>query len=180
MGEKEKKKAKTASKTEDKNIILTVSSCASETISEIIKGNYSLQTTHHGKPVLKKESKEAKAKGLDVLIYYWDGRDGKEQNGWWFGPSVGSNQVWAFHPADPSSKELPPTSKWCIPHDGQVDPSFSLSISEPGAAAIKAAVAAAKPEDDAPKSKKEGKEKASKDKKQKKEDTAEEPPAKSS
>eukprot|EP00913_Durusdinium_trenchii_P019400 g18238.t1 len=34
-----------------------------------------------------------KSKGLDVLIYFWDERDGPELCGWWIGPKVGGDQV---------------------------------------------------------------------------------------
>ena len=36
--------------------------------------------------------------GSDVMIYYWDERDGVALAGWWFGPKVGSDQVWAYNP----------------------------------------------------------------------------------
>lgn len=46
--------------------------------------------------------------------------------GWWFGPNVGGDQVWAYHPS--RSASTPPASEWNVPHDGQIDPTFSVSV----------------------------------------------------
>jgi len=101
---------------------LVVSGCANATISDIVKGNYRRISTNHGKPVHKKDGK---AKGLDVLVYYWDDRDGSDLCGWWFGPTVGGDQVWAFHPSRTSA--LPPHSEWNVPHDGPIDHTFTIT-----------------------------------------------------
>merc|ERR1719379_2941169 len=77
---------------------------------------------NHGKVVYKKNEK---AKGLDVLIYFWDDRDGPELCGWWFGPNVGGDQVWAYHPSRASA--TPPASEWNVPHDGPIDPTFRIA-----------------------------------------------------
>eukprot|EP00928_Gymnodinium_smaydae_P062580 TRINITY_DN4640_c0_g4_i3.p1 TRINITY_DN4640_c0_g4~~TRINITY_DN4640_c0_g4_i3.p1 ORF type:complete len:1025 (-),score=220.06 TRINITY_DN4640_c0_g4_i3:391-3012(-) len=60
------------------------------------------------------------------MIYYWDERDGAGYNGWWFGPKVGGDQVWAFH-SDKSSL-TPPTTGWRVPFDGPVDPSLVFTF----------------------------------------------------
>lgn len=101
---------------------LVVSGCADATISNIVKGAYRSDFMNHSKPVYKKYEK---AKGLDVLIYFWDDRDGLELCGWWFGPSVGGDQVWAFHPSRTST--TPPASEWNIPNDGPIDPTFAIT-----------------------------------------------------
>jgi len=101
---------------------LLVSGCADPTINSIVRGCYKKHGTNHGKPVHKKDEK---AKGLEVLVYYWDDRDGSDMAGWWFGPSVGGDQVWAFHPSRTSS--MPPNCDWNVPHDGKIDPSFTIS-----------------------------------------------------
>lgn len=102
---------------------LTVSRCQNETISDIIAGVYIPASMNHGKVVYKKQER---SRGLDVLIYYWDDRDGPELCGWWFGPNVGGDQVWAYHPSRTAS--TPPASEWNVPHDGPIDPSFSVSM----------------------------------------------------
>merc|ERR1711879_318754 len=83
------------------------------------------KTENHSKPVYKKDSQ---VHGLDVMIYYWDDRDGPNFCGWWFGPKVGGDQVWAYHP-DKSAKE-PPKEGWKVPYDGQVDLSFKVDKEE--------------------------------------------------
>eukprot|EP00434_Breviolum_minutum_P038985 symbB.v1.2.034597.t1/scaffold4494.1/size38952/2 len=78
---------------------------------------------NHGKVVYKKQKR---SRGLDVLIYYWDDRDGPELCGWWFGPNVGGDQVWAYHPSRTAS--TPPASEWNVPHDGPIDNTFSVAM----------------------------------------------------
>lgn len=101
---------------------LVVSGCTNATISAIVKGNYTPYSQNHGKVVYRKDEK---SKGFEVLIYYWDDRDGAELCGWWFGPNVGGDQVWAYHPSRSSTS--PPSSEWNVPHDGPIDPSFSVT-----------------------------------------------------
>lgn len=101
---------------------LEVTGCQDQTISHIVKGTYRVSGMNHNKPVYKKYEK---AKGLDVLVYFWDDRDGLELCGWWFGPAVGGDQVWAFHPSRTST--TPPANEWNIPNDGPIDPSFSIT-----------------------------------------------------
>jgi len=61
---------------------------------------------------------------LDVLVYYWDDRDGPNFCGWWFGPKVGGDQVWAYN----SERGMaPPTTGWRVPYDGPVDMTFVVS-----------------------------------------------------
>merc|ERR1712151_1226610 len=50
---------------------------------------------------------------------------GDDLAGWWFGPNVGGEQVWAYHPSQKGT--TPPTSDWNVPHDGQIDPTFSVT-----------------------------------------------------
>ncbi|CAJ1332274.1 unnamed protein product, partial [Effrenium voratum] len=101
---------------------LHVSGCQNDTISDIIAGVYVPDTMNHGKVVYKKQEK---SRGLDVLIYYWDDRDGPELCGWWFGPNVGGDQVWAYHPSRTAG--TPPASEWNVPHDGDIDSTFRVS-----------------------------------------------------
>merc|ERR1719149_337996 len=92
---------KPASEPPPRNAVpLTVSACSNATITAIIMGNYTPYTQNHGKVVYRKDEK---SKGFEVLIYYWDDRDGPDQCGWWFGPNVGGDQVWAYHPSRSST-----------------------------------------------------------------------------
>lgn len=100
---------------------MKVEGCTHATVGNIVRGNFNLESENHGKPVYKKDTQLAN--GLDVMLYYWDDRDGPNFCGWWFGPKVGGDQVWAYHP---ESEQLPPTSGWKVPYDGPVDESFKL------------------------------------------------------
>jgi len=117
-----------------------VSPCEDETVSDIIRGTYDYHGENHGRPVFKRESG---SDGLDVLLYYWDESDGPSFCGWWFGPKVGGDQVWAYH-VD-STATLPPERDWMIPYDGTIDPTFTVTKGTVGSArhAKKGAYAAA-------------------------------------
>jgi len=99
-----------------------VSGCGNPTVSNIIKGAYTAQGTNHGKPVYKKEGPPG---GVNVLVYFWDERDGPSFSGWWFGPKVGGDQVWAYH--GDGAAALPPASGWRVPWDGPVDQALQLT-----------------------------------------------------
>ena len=80
-------------------------------------------TENHGRPVYKKNEVVANNPTLDVLIYFWDERDGANFCGWWFGPKVGGDQVWAYNS---ERSATPPATGWRVPYDGAVDPSFVI------------------------------------------------------
>ena len=48
-----------------------------------------------------------------MQLYYWDDRDGASFCGWWFGPKVGGDQVWAYHPSNTAT--TPPKTGWKAP-----------------------------------------------------------------
>ena len=99
----------------------SVHGCVHPTVGPILRGSYKATTQHHGRPVYQRDEY---ALGLFVMLYYWDTRDGDSLSGWWFGPRVGSDQVWAFHPARTLT---PPTAGWRVPYDGPVDSTLVLS-----------------------------------------------------
>merc|ERR1712039_721977 len=68
---------------------------------------------------------EPTAGNVTVLIYYWDERDGPAFMGWWFGPKVGGDQVWAYN--GNKGAPTPPTSGWHVPWDGPEDKSLQLT-----------------------------------------------------
>eukprot|EP00928_Gymnodinium_smaydae_P052576 TRINITY_DN3656_c1_g7_i1.p1 TRINITY_DN3656_c1_g7~~TRINITY_DN3656_c1_g7_i1.p1 ORF type:complete len:1385 (-),score=333.21 TRINITY_DN3656_c1_g7_i1:71-4147(-) len=108
--------------------LLQVTGCGDKTIGERIMGEYAAHSTNHGKLVFKKVKR---CKGHDVFIYFWDERDGPDQCGWWFGPEVGGNQVWAYHPSRTAAS--PPSTDWNVPHDGDIDRRFLVSAAPPSA-----------------------------------------------
>ena len=40
-----------------------------------------------------KPSDETSDFSAEVMLYYWDDRDGSDFSGWWFGPKVGGDQA---------------------------------------------------------------------------------------
>merc|ERR1712187_285469 len=69
--------------------------------------------------------RDSQVNGLDVMVYFWDERDGPSFCGWWFGPKIGGDQVWAYHPDKAS--QTPPKNGWKVPYDGAVDPTMVLT-----------------------------------------------------
>ncbi|CAE7633327.1 unnamed protein product [Symbiodinium pilosum] len=106
-----------------------VSGCSNDTVSNIIQGLYNTKESNHNKPVYKKEGPPG---SVTVLIYYWDERDGPSFNGWWFGPKVGGDQVWAYNGGNLGRENvMPPTSNWKVPWDGKVDEKLRISVGAP-------------------------------------------------
>eukprot|EP00933_Yihiella_yeosuensis_P021140 TRINITY_DN16810_c0_g2_i1.p1 TRINITY_DN16810_c0_g2~~TRINITY_DN16810_c0_g2_i1.p1 ORF type:complete len:1026 (+),score=251.65 TRINITY_DN16810_c0_g2_i1:78-3155(+) len=109
---------------------LHVTGCSNDTVSNIIAGMYLMKEYNHQKPVYKKEGSPG---SVTVLIYYWDDRDGSSFNGWWFGPKVGGDQVWAYNGGNlGSTNVMPPTKNWKVPWDGQVDHKLQISFGSQG------------------------------------------------
>merc|ERR1712151_854350 len=82
---------------------------------------------NHGRPTYKRNGQVG---GLDVMLYFWDQRDGPNFCGWWFGPKVGGDQVWAYH--NNKDAQTPPLTGWKVPYDGPVDPSLQLAVGGAG------------------------------------------------
>jgi len=112
-----------------KDVTLVVTGCTHGTVGGIVRGSYQLFGENHGKPTYKKDGQ---VNGLDVMSYYWDERDGPGFCGWWFGPKVGGDQVWAYHTDKMAG--MPPQNGWKVPYDGPVDPTFVISYKPKGGA----------------------------------------------
>merc|ERR1712048_62486 len=106
----------------------TVTGCMHATVGVIARGNYTIAAENHGKKAYKRD---AQVNGLDVMVYFWDERDGPNFCGWWFGPKIGGDQVWAYHP---EKTQAPPKTGWKVPYDGPVDATMVLTPTTPGAA----------------------------------------------
>jgi len=81
--------------------------------TKVILGEYVEEGMNHGRQYFRKQRVAGK-KGPEVILFYWDDRDGKELTGWWFGDRLGGGQVWA-HVA--SSMQTPPRVGWQCPVD---------------------------------------------------------------
>lgn len=101
---------------------IRIAGCKHEVVGPIICGDYSIAGSNHGKPSYKKD---VVANGLQVMMYFWDERDGAASSGWWIGPQVGGNMVWGHHPNRTTG--TPPTSGWQAPHSAAADPAMTVS-----------------------------------------------------
>ena len=109
----------------DEGSSIVVSECEDAKISNIIKGVYRhnmKEPEHHCKPVY---SKEAPAWCVPAFIYFWDNRNGKELNGWWIGPALAAETVWAYN--EDVAALQPPQKGWKIPWNGSVDKKLKLT-----------------------------------------------------
>lgn len=95
---------------------IEVTGCANDKVAATIRGSFALFGENHARPTFRRGSQ-------DIFLYFWDERDGDAFCGWWFGPQVGGDQVWAYHP---ERAMAPPASGWHVPFGGAVDPTLVL------------------------------------------------------
>eukprot|EP00439_Symbiodinium_sp_Y106_P005187 s1142_g1.t1 len=103
---------------------LSVSGCKDEVVGPIIRGSYTLQEKNHERPVFKKDEKVGPKAQTEVMLYFWEDQESPDFSGWWFGPQIGGDEVWAFHPD--ATAMNPPTTGWQCPFDGPVDSSIEI------------------------------------------------------
>jgi len=114
---------------EPHNVALVVGGCRHATLGVMIMGLYQLAGGNHGRPTYQKVGQ---VNGLDVMLYFWDERDGTGYCGWFFSPKVGGDEVWGYH--TDKFAVLPPQHGWKVPYDGPVDPTLVIQM-KPKAAA---------------------------------------------
>merc|ERR1711920_1149512 len=102
---------------------LSCSGCQNATVSSNIKGSYTQSGMNHQKPVFKRDGPIGQH---GVLIYFWDDRNGPTFHGWWFGPAVGGDEVWAFN--SNATSPTPPLTGWQVPWDGNIDQTLRLTV----------------------------------------------------
>ena len=83
--------------------------------STSIEGLYQQDGTNHGRPTFWRHDY---ASGQSAVIYYWDARDGFQHAGWWSGPAIGRDPVWAFNPSPVAA--MPPKLGWHAPPGREV------------------------------------------------------------
>jgi len=98
-------------------VVFTVGQSRDEVVERTLIGEYVEKGVNHGRKVYQKVHDKSVPDYVDVLLYYWDNRDGERFRGWWFGNKLGGTQVWS-HCED--SGLLPPSTGWRIPFDGEV------------------------------------------------------------
>jgi len=116
-----------AAPAKDTYIVYTTGQDKDEVVVRTLVGQFVEKGVNHGRKVYQKTANQASPDHVDVLLYYWDSRDGPAFEGWWFGNKLGGTQVWS-HCKD--SGLLPPGAGWKIPWDGQVRPTLCVVSKE--------------------------------------------------
>ena len=93
---------------------IRVFGCAHMVAGPWVNGVYEEIGWHHGKPSFKKAMI---GNGPAAHVYFWDGRDGPSNWGWWVGPKIGGDDVWAYNPTrnGSSKNKNPPCTGWQVP-----------------------------------------------------------------
>ena len=102
------------------SLSVVTSVCDSEdVVTKILCGEYMTNGEFNGCPVYKKLWDPSDTMYIQVLLYFWDSRDGAEFEGWWFGNELGGRLVFAHHKNSLQDSQMqPPVKGWCIPWDG--------------------------------------------------------------
>ena len=101
---------------------LLVAGGSSEAVSKHISGTFTLYGENHGRKVYKKDGLDPGQ--MEVMIYFWDQREGEALSGWWIGPQIGGTLIWAHNSIGHFD---PPTRGWKVPWNGDVDPALIVT-----------------------------------------------------
>jgi len=91
---------------------LIVSGGWDEGMAETLGGTFVPAGMNHNRAVYRRVEPQSQAR---VQLYYWDDRDGEEERGWWFGPEVGGEEVWAHNAGDTQQLLASPQRLACAP-----------------------------------------------------------------
>merc|ERR1711879_125850 len=98
--------------------------CHSSKTGSYLKGSFVRHSENHNRPIYQKIVSLGQ---VNVFIYWWDDRDGDDFRGWWFGPSVGADVVWAYNK---QQSLFPPTCGWHVPWDGPEDTTMGITYTD--------------------------------------------------
>ena len=98
-----------------------VEGCVHEFVGGVIRGEYMPIGHLHNRPLFMKASSTMEG---NVFMYYWENPDEPCFSGWWFGPEVGGDTVWA---RCDSRASWPPSTGWKVPHAEEVDTTMVLT-----------------------------------------------------
>merc|ERR1740129_2314504 len=106
--------------------------CQGAIVASVIVGPYEQHGTNHGRPMYRKLGAPGSA---NVLVFFWDERDGPSWAGWWFGPKLGwEDPGWARH--EDGAALRPPAAGWKVPPDGPVSTTVRIFFDRPAAVAV--------------------------------------------
>jgi len=83
--------------------------------AKAILGEYAEDGENHGRKVYRRKRTTSQVGLPEVVLFFWDARDGKDLAGWWFGDEVGGGQVWS---RNAQMSVTPPMKGWRCPVDG--------------------------------------------------------------
>ncbi|CAK0887525.1 unnamed protein product, partial [Prorocentrum cordatum] len=106
--------------------LLTVEGGSNADVGGIVGGSYTMLSQNHGMPTY---SKDVQTHDLDVLLYFWDERDGEQFCVLRFGHQLGGDHAWAHCPG---RAPTPPQTGWRAPCDGPIDPTFVVTTQPQG------------------------------------------------
>jgi hypothetical protein len=105
----------------DEYHILKVSRASDKTISRHISGVYDPFKRHQGSICYKK--RKINGDWTEAYIFVCPS-SGPHQDGWWIGPEIDGNHVWAHHAT--KVNKMPPFSLWNVPYDQEVDKKLQI------------------------------------------------------
>ena len=91
---------------------ITVSGGLNDEHARNIRGNYERRQLYNGMPTYVKL-------GGPCVLYFWHDRNDSGNNGWWFGPAIGSDIAWGRHRVQHGHSA--PTRGYNVPFSGAVD-----------------------------------------------------------
>eukprot|EP00929_Paragymnodinium_shiwhaense_P090737 TRINITY_DN50876_c0_g1_i1.p1 TRINITY_DN50876_c0_g1~~TRINITY_DN50876_c0_g1_i1.p1 ORF type:complete len:823 (+),score=256.61 TRINITY_DN50876_c0_g1_i1:104-2572(+) len=94
---------------------LQVEGCSNPVVKKQIEGTFEDSGHANGRTLWKRTTKAGED---DVMIYYWDERDGAVLQGWWIGPTVGGEAAWAHNPNYSANLHRPPEKGWKVLQGG--------------------------------------------------------------
>jgi len=109
--------------TGDRYTALTMAADTNEFVIQTLCGDFIEKGVNHERKYFQKMPPGPGQPSPEVFLYYWDSRDGPSYEGWWFGKSVGGNEVWSHNQ---TSSENPPAKGWKIPFAGAKRDTFEL------------------------------------------------------
>jgi hypothetical protein len=105
-------------------VVLEVTGCADTVDAGLVRGKYSFWGWNHGKPAYKKQSEAG-----GVFFYFWCDCEEPGYSGWWFGPTIGDDHVYAFHPEQEAG--MPPSAGWMLLSQPDMDPTLVILPAPP-------------------------------------------------
>ena len=103
---------------------LKVSGGPDSGVCDTLRGTYSPHGEHHARTFYMKKNP---ADNVNVFLYYYDEREGPQHAGWWFGPKIADEHIWAFSNV---TSPTPPVGPWHVSPKLHLDSTLSVNVSD--------------------------------------------------